>query len=352
MKRDQNNQTWALELSYAQGNIAAVQELQDDLDGARRALEIALQLREQLAARDPQNVARQQDLATIHNRLGVVLTKMGDTTAATGHYEADLAIRRALVEHDPNNQSIKRDLYRANDSLAQSREDAGDLPAALAQYQAAFDVIAPLAASDLGNADWQRDRATAERRLGDVVNEMGRSNDARTRYLHARATLAPIAAATLTDITRQRDSAKVEIGLGAVELARGDIKAAAEAGANIERLLRAFYDKKPDGLTAPLLAEGQLLSADVAARSGDTKGARALREAALALTRGAPGVHNTRTRADEARALIALGRMDEARPIVTELWRLGYRHPVLVAAWTAKGGGPLGADPRVASGRS
>jgi hypothetical protein len=68
-----------------------------------------------------------------------------------------------------------------------------------------------------------------------------------------------------------------------------------------------------------------------------------LREAAIVLARTVPGIRNTRTRAAEARALIALGRLDEARPIVTDLWKLGYRHPVLMAAWTAKGGGPIDA---------
>jgi hypothetical protein len=91
------------------------------------------------------------------------------------------------------------------------------------------------------------------------------------------------------------------------------------------------------------LAEGQLISADAAARSSDATRARALREAALALALGAPGLRNTRTRAAEARALIALGRMDEARPIVMDLWKLGYRHPLLLRDWQAKGGGPLDA---------
>ncbi len=254
-------------------------------------------------------------------------TKIGDTEAAAGHYEADLAIRRTLVERDPNDQSLKRSLYTALDFFAQSHEDGGDLPAALTQYQAAFDVIAPLAAGDPLNADWQRDRATAERRLGDVLSEMGRADEARSRYQHALATITPIAAATPTDVVRQRDVAKVEIGLGNIELGRGNIAAARQAAAEVERLLRAFYDKKPEGLSAPLLAEGQLLSADAAARSGDAKTARTLREAVVTLTRGVPGLRSTRVRADEARALLALGRIDEARPIVTELWRLGYRHP-------------------------
>ena len=343
VKRDPNNQTWALELSYAQGGIAAVQELQGDLDGARKALELALQVKEQITAHDPQKVGsaagprRRPTIAWAWSSTSWARpTRHAIITRPTWPSAARWSSATRTISHSSEIS------YRAIDFVAQSHEDGGDLPAALTQYQAAFDVIAPLAAGDPLNADWQRDRATAERRLGDVLSEMGRANEARSRYQQALATITPIAAATPTDVVRQRDAAKVEIGLGMIELGRGNIAAARQAAIEVERLLRAFYNKKPEGLSASLLAEGQLLSADAAARSGDAKTARTLREAVVTLTRGVPGLRSTRVRADEARALLALGRIDEARPIVTELWRLGYRHRVLVAAWTATGGEPLG----------
>jgi hypothetical protein len=38
-------------------------------------------------------------------------------------------------------------------------------------------------------------------------------------------------------------------------------------------------------------------------------------------------------RPPSARALIALNRIDEARPLVEHLLATGYRHPALLAAW-------------------
>lgn len=338
VKRDPNNLTWALELSYGYGGVAAVQELQGDLDGARKGLELALAIKERLAAAEPKKMALRPDLAVAHNRLGVVLDKLGDMDSALTHYNADLEIRKALVASDPNDQSIKRLLYTAMYFVGVAHEERGDLTGAMAQYQAAYDLMAPLAASDAKNANWQRDLAVADRFIGDLQSMTGHASDARARFQRAEAVLGPIAAAATTDVTRQRDLAQVEIGLGLVELNRGNVAAARADAADIERLLAALYQKKPDEATGRALAVGRLLAADVAERAGDAKNAQLFRESALTIARGIAGTHGKRVLATEARALLALGRMSDARPIVTDLWRLGYRHPLLIQAWRAKGG--------------
>jgi len=333
--RDSANMTWALELSYGHGGVAAIQEAQGDFAGARRALELALSVKESIAARDPKAI-RQHDLAVAHNRLGVVLGKLGETDAALRHYQADLEIRRAMVERDPRDQSIKRTYFVAIDTVGGAREDAGDLKGALEQYQTALEVTSALAASDTTNADWQRDLAISERRLADIFSLTGRPVEARSRYQRALTILRPIAAAAPTSLPRQRDLARVELGLGVVELSRGATAAAREAGAAVERLLAPFA-QKPDSEWARVLAEARLLSADLAVRARDTAGARRLRESALDVTRSVAGIREKRLRGTEARVLIALDRVDEARPIVADLLRLGYRHPLLVEAWRAKG---------------
>ncbi|HYT76408.1 MAG TPA: hypothetical protein VEL79_16750, partial [Vicinamibacterales bacterium] len=67
--------------------------------------------------------------------------------------------------------------------------------------------------------------------------------------------------------------------------------------------------------------------------------ARQLREQALAVASPSGSrIANTRTLATRARALIALHRLDEARPIVMDLVSRGYRHPSLITDWRAHGG--------------
>jgi tetratricopeptide (TPR) repeat protein len=331
-KRDEANLTWALELSYAHGGVAAVQELQGDLDGARKALELALAMKEEIAARD-NKAARQQDLATAHNRLGVVLDRLGESGAALAHFQADLAIRRRLVTADPANMAIKRSLFVALDSLAAAHEDAGDLVAAMTLYEESYALVSPLSASDLRNVDWRRDVTVADRRIGDVLLAQGHAADARVRYLKAGAAIRPIAAGAPTNIFWQRDAAKVEIGLAAAELAGGHLDAARAAADAAARVLLPLFEKKPDVDLGRLLGDARLMAAEVASRSGQPAAARRLRESALEVVRRAPGERSKGARAVEARALLALGRVDDARPIVIDLERRGYRHALLVGAW-------------------
>ena len=340
-QRDQANPTWALELSYAHGGVAFIQERQGDLEGARTTLELALAMKERIAAQDS-GVDRQQDLGVAHNRLGDVLGKLGDVAAAFEHYRADLAIRRRLVTADPGNMALKTPFFVALDYLAAALEDAAELTAARALYEESYALMVPLALSDPRNVEWRRDVTVADRRIGGVQLALGQVADARDRYLRAVAAIRPIAAAAPTDMKWQQDVAKAETGLAAAELAAGRLGAARAAAESAERVLLPHFERRPDADLGMLLGATRLIAAEIAAASGQTAAARSLRERALAVVRSVPGAPTTRARAVEARALLALGRTDEARSIVTDLERLGYRHHQLIRAWRPN----TGARPR------
>ncbi len=338
-QRDEANQAWALELSYAHGGVAFIQERLGDLEGARTALELALAMKERIAARDS-GVDRQLDLAVAHNRLGAVLGKLGQINAAFDHYRADLAIRRRQAVADPANMALPTGLFVALDYLGAAHEDAGDLTAAMVLYEESHALMVPLALSDPQNAKWRRDVTVAERRLGDVLLARGQVTRARDRYLVSAAAMRPIAAGAPTDLNRQQDVAKVETGLAAAELAGGQLDAARASAARAERVLLPAFERKPDADLATLIGTARLVAADVAARSGQAAVARRLRESALQTVRSVSGTRETSTRAVEARALLALGLVDEARPIVDDLDRLGYRHHQLARAWRPLASGP------------
>ena len=106
--REPGNERWLLELSYGLGAVAFVHEADGDFESARRELESAQRLKEDLARRNPADVERRQAVASGHNRLGIVLDKLGEVDAALKHYLADLEIRRDLVARQPDNFALKR----------------------------------------------------------------------------------------------------------------------------------------------------------------------------------------------------------------------------------------------------
>src|SRR5262245_56716586 len=72
----------------------------------------------QLAARDPMDVALQQDLLATYSKLGNVLAQQGKREEALRAYQASLANARMLAERDPDNGELQvgvmQSLYRVS----------------------------------------------------------------------------------------------------------------------------------------------------------------------------------------------------------------------------------------------
>jgi tRNA A-37 threonylcarbamoyl transferase component Bud32/tetratricopeptide (TPR) repeat protein len=329
--RDASNKTWQLELSYAEGGVAFVQESKGNFTAARASLEHALAIKQALAAADPRSADRQQDLAVGHNRLGVVLDRMGEADLALQHYLEDLRIRDELVAREPTDQSIKEDLWVAISYVSHGYEDRGELDRALSYAHRGVDVTSALAAVDRTNADWQEDAANAENRLATVLRWTGAGSQAETHYRHAEKTLSGLVEKSPANLGLKRSLAGAELGVGWVTLERGAVAAARSQASDAAAALAPVLARGNDIEGTMMAAEAHLLRAAAAERLHDAKTASTERLAALALSSN--GVADRRTLAVRAGTLLAMGRVDEARPIVEHLMATGYRHPALVRAW-------------------
>ena len=327
--RAPHNERWQLELAYGHSSLAAALEAKGDLAGARRELEFARTIREELLRRKPDDLERRQAVATGHNRIGVVLDKAGDTEAAFRHFKADLKIRRELVERDPRNVAIRRSLGVAYTFLARAHEDRGELAAAAQNMRQALAVSEEFAAVDRRNLDWQRDVGRVQVVLADVLRWQRQTREAASLSASAVAILRPIAAAARTQAARQRDLATAEIVVGWLALEQGSAPIAAGQAEAVLALLDPLVARGTDRDAARIAAEAHLLAADAAIKRGRSEEATSAREAALALV-PKTGPLEKRMLALQARALLALGRIDEARPIVARLQELSYRHPSLM----------------------
>jgi uncharacterized protein HemY len=86
-----------------------------------------------------------------------------------------------------------------------------------------------------------------------------------------------------------------------------------------------------------LAADLHLLRAAAADRMRDRP--TAARELDAALELSSKAIPDRRTLAVRARTLLAMGRVDQARPIVEQLLATGYRQPALINPWRAAHGG-------------
>jgi tetratricopeptide (TPR) repeat protein len=252
---------------------------------------------------------------------------------ALKHFIGNLEIRRELVDRQPDNFTLKRDYQVALNYAGGAYEDRGDLGKAAEVYVLRRKVATEYAAADPRNTNWQRDVAAAESTLGGVLRLTGSLQEAERAYEHAIAIVRPIAEASPGVAIRQRDLADAALGLGLTNFERGALDAAAAEADSVERLLAPLVARGNDREATRRAAEARLLAADVAARRGDARQAQQLRETALTMVVSSQEANpEKRLLAVQARALLALNRAAEARPIVERLTSLGYRHPTLMKA--------------------
>ena len=337
VEKDPGSDQFQMELAYGHGNVAAVLEARSDLDGARRELELAQQIKEDLARRKPDDRQRQDSVATGHNRLGNVLNNIGESQAALEHFLKDADIRKALVERYPQDQSLRRLQQVALNFVSRAYLEQGDLATAARYARDNADGTALYAAVDRRNLDWQRDLGRSQATYADCLQWQGDLTRAAALYASSMAILRPIARDQAGNVARQRDLASTAISAGWLSLRQGNAVAATALAEEAEQALAAQVSKGSDRISARIVAESRLLAAEAGMRRGLSDRARTLREAAVTLVpTNAAGSIEKRLLAAAARGQLALGRSEEARPIVERLIRLKYRHPAFVEALEGK----------------
>lgn len=259
------------DVAVARSKVGDVLLEQGDLDGALAEYRVYKETMASLATRDPSNADYARELAVGHNSVGWVLRAQGDLDGALVELQAQREIGRRLVARDPGNQLLVRDAAQATAVIGRVLLARGDAEAGLAELRSAATVLGQLAEADPGNREARRDAAVAAALVGEVL--VGRKDRTAAAVLRpAVASLATLAGADEGNATWTLDLATAELWLGRALLARGEGAAGREALAAAAARL------------APLVAD---------------------------LPKAEPRVVATR-----ASALLLLGRVDEARPLV------------------------------------
>ena len=317
------------ELGMANSNIGSVKQSKGDLAGALAAFDAAIRAYEDAVRRDTTKLDWRMNLADGYNAAGVVQQKLGDFAGAQASHHAELALKERLVALDPPNQVYKLRLAAAQSYLAELDMVLGRMDDATREASAARDLYAELAVVDTSSPDRRRFLGTAQRIAGTIALERGRSAEALRSANASRALLDPQLAAvpanSVWKIALARTltlSSYALTAAGRAHDAEGDARRAISIADSV-------LAKRPGDQAGRLaLTDAYLAAGDAAQRTGDTASARRAWAGALTAVDSvsrATGVAELRVL--KATALVSLGRMDEARPIVQALEQQGYRRP-------------------------
>jgi tetratricopeptide (TPR) repeat protein len=92
-----NDIGWQLHLIACHANIGNTLGRQGDLDGALKAFQDAMEIRQKLVSHNPANGEWQSSLARGHSQIGGTLALRGDRAGANNHYLAAKDIRQKLA---------------------------------------------------------------------------------------------------------------------------------------------------------------------------------------------------------------------------------------------------------------
>jgi serine/threonine protein kinase len=327
------------ELGQANSNIGSVKESKGDLQGALAAFRDAIRAEENVVQRDSTKLDWQMDLASSYNAAGSVQRKLGDFAGAHASHLEELALKQRLVARDPPNQLYKLRLALAYSFLAELDMALGKIDDATREAAASRDLYVAVAAADTSNPDKRRFVGTAHRIAGMIALERGDTGEALRAVAASRAQLDPQLTTTPNNAVWQIALAKtLTLSSYALTAAGRAHDAEAEARRAIAIIEPVLAKRPTDQASRLTLTDAYLALGDAAQRVGDSAEARRAwsggQTVVDSITR-ATGVAELRVL--HSTALVDLGRIDDARPIVQTLEQEGYRRPRWIARMRSAG---------------
>jgi eukaryotic-like serine/threonine-protein kinase len=328
-KREPANDTYRLERAYGHSSVAAVYERQGDFARALQHLHLTREIKAARVREAPNDLDRQADLANTFNRIGLIQERSGDLRGARAHYEQELATYLRLVAREPRNTRWKSWLSRSRHYLGWVLEMSGDVTGALEQRRGELALSQELQRQDPENTRWRRNLAIAEMNHGNALRLTGDPRAAVAAVSSGARTLQPLLSRAETLWSWRQDMGAVQTSLALAHLGAGDIREAKRTAMVAVSILESLGQKG----AVSHRAAAYLALGDIHAAEGDLSRARGAWSSSVTLLASLDRNEQTPQVLDTlARALLHLGRTNEAAPIVERLTRTGYRAPDFVSA--------------------
>lgn len=313
-------------LATAHHNLGTVQDQLGDLEGALRTYQEVLKVLRKLAADKPGDMGLQAHMAATLAWVSNGLERQGDLAAALAPRRESLQISERIAAREPGNPLLRQEVATAQGFLASLLAPLGDLETARGLFQSGLVTIEELAAQDPENTGLQRWRGTFHSSLGHLAITEGKPGEAIGPLRTARSIYAGLVAKDATSVDWRLQLGVTRSRLAAALEERDLAEARAEAKAALS-ILHPLLDEAPSDPTRGYVADAEVTLGRIEAAIGSSGEARAAWERALAVLEPcAQPITHWKLLSPRAQALLALGRMDEARPAVEQLRRMGF-HP-------------------------
>ena len=335
--RRPDSEDYRVELAYAQVNAGVVLLELDCVDRAARRFEDVVATWRDLLGRDPARADLQFELAGALSWLGDARSRAGDSAGAIASFGEEGELWSRLAAGAPADNTLRYQMALVQLRLGRERLRRGETGAGLVAAREVKRLAAELFAADPANAEWARALALGERLHG-LLQRAADLPAARASFLTSAELLRELHAGDPDSVDGRLQLARARALLGETHLALGDRAAAAAACGEALTLLgdSGAGAGGSDWVARVYRAHAQLLRGRL--EEGRPEAATRAREAALATL--APVIGETRDPEyldPWVRALIALGRLDEARGPATALRAAGYAEPTFVAELVASG---------------
>ena len=317
------------QLTLIDNNIGHVLEARGRIDEAESQYRSMLARCEQLVGRADVKLKWTSQLGSAHNNLGQVALMRGDLATAVVEYAADDAIESALAERNQKDNDQRENKMRVRAILGRTLALTGAIDAAIGGLQEAVDLSAQLLKVDPAHGEFLEYAALYSSQLSRLHRLNGNLQLAGVISDRAIATFTTLVQQDPANTVWRQEFAEAQTEQAAQSLEGGRRESAHALALSSLEKLDALLAERPDGRGIVLAATRARLL--LAAATDDATEAARLRTSVLEALRPTTGTGDPRLVAVRVAALIELGRVAEAKPLIQQLWAAGYRDPEFFA---------------------
>ncbi len=326
---DNRNTEWLMEEAYGHTNLGAVYSQLGEQERARGHFEASYEIKRRVVELEPDDPDRKEDLASGLAWLMIAQDVSGELREALKTSEEIEALRKEVLALRPDHADSKRVLSYTLSQRARLLREAAEGYAAPDERAWAASVHMQKLASELyelepGNASYQRELAVAQRHVGAEAWKRGELERANAELRASRRTLQSLVSASPDNAEIRTNLLATGIEQMQLSLSQGATQQAIAVGNE----LLPHVDKLGESHSEIALTEiatFHVLMGRSHERAGQAEKSLESYRQGMAIVRSQADSRPPGLRALEAELLIGLGRVEEARPLVTSLLELDER---------------------------